>query len=60
MNGYELLQERLRILKLYLQQCVDAGDYHGCRDCACDIEITIARMKERHWLTGQGAPEPSP
>jgi hypothetical protein len=39
------LQDRKNTLVEYLQSCVDAEDWHGVRDAACDIEIIESYMK---------------
>lgn len=41
------LQKRRDELLAWAQSCLDARDFHGLRDCACDIEVIEARLEER-------------
>ncbi len=41
------LNTRLATLKQYIVQCLSAEDWHGVRDCATDIEVTLAHLSNR-------------
>lgn len=41
-----VLQERIRVLELYLREKLDESNWHGVRDAAADIEVLAARINE--------------
>lgn len=47
------LTARRTALLAYAQSCLEAGDYHGCRDACTDLEVIEARLQERTY----GAPD---
>lgn len=41
------LTTRRQALLDYARSCLEAGDWHGCRDACTDLEVIEARIQER-------------
>ena len=50
------LTTRKKALVAYARSCLEAGDWHGCRDACTDLEVIDARLEERAMATEGWAP----